>query len=69
LQPLVNIAQRHEASYGAMQRFIEKPPGKLRIFEIYPPKPLLSMALGSRLPALRDDYKTGGFAGATSWQR
>jgi predicted patatin/cPLA2 family phospholipase len=52
-----------------MQRFIEKPPGKLRIFEIYPPKPLLSMALGSRLPALRDDYKTGGFAGATSWQR
>jgi predicted patatin/cPLA2 family phospholipase len=52
LQPLVNIAKQHETTYGAMQRFIEKPPGKLRIFEIYPPKPLLSMALGSRVPAL-----------------
>ncbi|MCH0598619.1 patatin family protein, partial [Klebsiella pneumoniae] len=53
----------HETTYGAMQRFIEKPPGKLRIFEIYPPKPLLSMALGSRLPALRMDYKTGRLCG------
>ncbi|WP_230352666.1 patatin family protein [Lelliottia sp. WAP21] len=63
LQPLVNIAQRHESTYSAMQRFIEKPPGKLRIFEIYPPKPLASMALGSRLPALRNDYKTGRLCG------
>ncbi len=63
LQPLVNIAKQHETTYGAMQRFIEKPPGKLRIFEIYPPKPLLSMALGSRLPALRMDYKTGRLCG------
>lgn len=59
LQPLVNIANLHETSYSAMQQFIEKPPGKLKIFEIYPPKPLNSMALGSRIPALRDDYKTG----------
>ena len=63
LQPLVNIAKQHETTYGAMQRFIEKPPGKLRIFEIYPPKPLLSMALGSRVPALRMDYKTGRLCG------
>ena len=63
LQSLVNIAHQHESSYSAMQRFIEKPPGKLRIFEIYPPKPLLSMALGSRLPSLRDDYKTGRLCG------
>ncbi len=41
------------------QQFIEKPPGKLRILEIYPQKPLKSMALGSRLPALLEDYKTG----------
>nr|WP_249430003.1 patatin family protein [Enterobacter kobei] len=63
LQPLVNIAKQHETTYGAMQRFIEKPPGKLRIFEIYPPKPLISMALGSRVPALRMDYKTGRLCG------
>ena len=37
--------------------------GKLRIFEIYPPKPLHSMALGSRIPALREDYKTGRLCG------
>ncbi|MDR9889254.1 patatin family protein [Pseudenterobacter timonensis] len=63
LQPLVNIVQQHETTYSAMQNFIDKPPGKLRIVEIYPPKPLLSMALGSRLPALREDYKTGRLCG------
>lgn len=59
LQPLVNLVQHHEKSYLAIQKFIEKPPGKLRILEIYPPKPLKSMALGSRLPALLEDYNTG----------
>lgn len=55
--------QHHETSYSAIQQFIEKPPGKLRIIEIYPPKPLHSMALGSRIPALREDYKTGRLCG------
>ena len=59
LQPLVNLVQHHETSYRDIQQFIEKPPGKLRIFEIYPQRPLRSMALGSRLPALLEDYKTG----------
>ncbi|MDD7998223.1 UNVERIFIED_ORG: putative patatin/cPLA2 family phospholipase [Kosakonia oryzae] len=63
LQPLVNLVQHHEKSYSAIQRFIETPPGKLRILEIYPPKLLHSMALGSRLPALRDDYKIGRLCG------
>ena len=63
LQPLLNLVQHHEATYRAIQSFIEKPPGKLRIFEIYPPKPLHSMALGSRIPALREDYKTGRLCG------
>lgn len=62
-QPLLNLVQHHEATYRAIQSFIEKPPGKLRIFEIYPPKPLHSMALGSRIPALREDYKTGRLCG------
>ncbi len=50
--------QHHETSHSAIQQFIEKPPGKLVIDEIYPPKPH-SMALGSRIPALREDYKPG----------
>ena len=49
LQQMVRILQHHEQSYHRIQRFIEKPPGKLRIFEIFPPKPLASNALGSRL--------------------
>ena len=63
LQPFVNLVQHHEQSYSAIQKFIESPPGNLRIFEIYPPKLLHSMALGSRLPALRDDYKLGRLCG------
>lgn len=63
LQPLLNLVQHHENSYSEIQQFIDKPPGKLRIFEIYPPKPLLSMALGSRIPALRQDYKMGRLCG------
>lgn len=35
LQPLVNLVQHHETSYSAIQQFIEKPPGKLRIIEIF----------------------------------
>ncbi|MHA8115353.1 patatin-like phospholipase family protein [Kosakonia cowanii] len=63
LQSLVNLVQHHEKSYLATQQFIESPPGKLRIIEIYPPKLLKSMALGSRLPALREDYKIGRLCG------
>lgn len=63
LQPLVNLVQHHETSYCDIQQFIEKPPGKLRIFEIYPPEPLHSIALGSRIPALREDYKLGRLCG------
>ena len=63
LQPLMNLVQHHETTYSETQQFIENPPGKLRIIEIYPPKPLLSMALGSRIPALRQDYKTGRLCG------
>lgn len=63
LQPLLQLVQHHEASYRDIQSFIDKPPGKLRIFEIYPPKPLMSLALGSRLPSLNADYKTGRICG------
>ncbi|QIP92556.1 phosphoesterase [Serratia fonticola] len=59
LQQMVRVLQHHEQSYLRIQQFIEKPPGKLRIFEIFPPKPLASNALGSRLPALNRDYHLG----------
>ncbi len=63
LQPLVNLVHHHELSYGEIQQFIDKPPGDLRVFEIYPPRPLLSMALGSGQLALRADYKVGRLCG------
>jgi hypothetical protein len=59
LQQMVRVLQHHEQSYLRIQQFIEKPPGELRIFEIFPPKPLASNALGSRLPALNRDYHLG----------
>ncbi|MDP1069688.1 DUF6363 domain-containing protein, partial [Klebsiella pneumoniae] len=59
LPPLVNLVHHHETTSRARQQFIETPPGKLRIFELYPQRPLRSLALGSRLPALLEAYKTG----------
>lgn len=59
LRPLVNLVHHHEESYSAIQRFIENPPGDLRIIEIFPPAPLQSSALGSSGAALRVDYRTG----------
>lgn len=59
LQQLVHMVQHHESSYHRIQQFIENPPDNLRIFEIFPPKPLASSALGSRLPALNQDYHLG----------
>ncbi|VDZ96188.1 protein yjjU [Salmonella enterica subsp. enterica] len=50
LQPLVNLVQHHETSYSAIQQFIEKPPGKLRIIEIYPPKPPAQHGAGQPYP-------------------
>ncbi len=63
LQPLVNLVQHHEACYSATQQFIESPPDGVNVIEIYPPVALKSMALGSRLPALRADYKMGRLCG------
>ncbi|MFO6427719.1 hypothetical protein ACLBOM_31100 [Escherichia coli] len=49
LQPLVDLVQHHETRpFVTFSNLLRKPPGKLRIFEIYPPKPLHSIALGSR---------------------
>lgn len=59
LQPLITILQMHEESYREIQHFIDNPPDALRIIEIYPPRPLASNALGSRISALNQDYHLG----------
>ena len=63
LQQLLMMAQHHQASYIQTQHFIENPPENVRIFEIHPPRALLSNALGSRLSALNIDYKMGRLCG------
>ena len=63
LQQLLIMAQHHQVSYSDIQHFIDYPPDNLRIFEIFPPKALLSSALGSRLSALNIDYKMGRLCG------
>ncbi|WP_067706848.1 patatin family protein [Erwinia sp. ErVv1] len=59
LQPLVNIMQLHEESYRQTQQFINNPPGKVNVIEIFPPHALASMALGSRVSSLNQDYHLG----------
>lgn len=59
LQRMAAMLKVHLKSYRRTQEFIENPPGDLQIFEIYPPTPLKSSALGSRLSSLNQDYHTG----------
>ncbi|WP_380184606.1 patatin family protein [Kalamiella sp. sgz302252] len=59
LQPLVKIMHLHEESYRQTQQFINEPPGDLNIIEISPPRALASMALGSRITSLNQDYHLG----------
>ena len=63
LKPLVNILQLHEESYHQTQEFINNPPGKLNIIEIFPPRVLASRALGSRIASLNQDYHLGRRSG------
>ncbi len=64
LQPLVDLVQHHETSYCVtFGDLLRNHRASCGIFEIYPPKPLHSIALGSRIPALREDYKLGRLCG------
>lgn len=63
LQQLLVMARHHQISYSQIQHFIENPPENLRIFEIHPPRALLSSALGSSQAALSLDYKMGRLCG------
>ncbi len=59
LQPMINILHHHKASYREIQQFIEPPPDELHIIEICPPHVLASVALGSRVASLNQDYHLG----------
>ncbi|GKX62860.1 Patatin-like phospholipase [Pragia fontium] len=56
---MLRILQQHEATYTRTQQFIENPPDGVQILEIFPPNPLTSNALGSRVAALNKDYHLG----------
>ncbi|WP_244590714.1 patatin-like phospholipase family protein [Xenorhabdus mauleonii] len=59
LQKMVKMLNLHAKSYRRTQKFIENPPDGVQIFEIYPPAPLSTMALGSRINVLNKDYYLG----------
>lgn len=53
------ILIEHERHYAETQAFLQHPPEGVYIYEIYPPTPLQSSLLGSRLPQLNTDYQLG----------
>ncbi len=59
LPQMLRILHQHEVSYIRTQQFIENPPDGVQILEIFPPKPLASKALGSRIASLNRDYHLG----------
>ncbi|MTC58079.1 Patatin-like phospholipase [Providencia rustigianii] len=59
LQRMAAMLKVHLKSYRRTQEFIENPPDGVQIFEIYPPTPLKSSALGSKISALNQDYHVG----------
>ncbi|EPL9570561.1 patatin-like phospholipase family protein [Providencia rettgeri] len=59
LQRMAAMLKVHLKSYRKTQEFIENPPKDVQVFEIYPPVPLKSSALGSKVSSLNEDYHTG----------
>lgn len=59
LQRMAAMLKVHLKSYRRTQEFIENPPKDVQVFEIYPPVPLKSSALGSKVSSLNQDYHTG----------
>lgn len=55
----VALFESHEQSYVATQKFIENPPGNLRIVEIAPRRPLRNRIVGSSAGELDSDYRRG----------
>lgn len=59
LQQTADMVETHLQSYRTARSFIENPPENVTVIEIAPSKPLKSRLLGSKLDALRHDYRAG----------
>ncbi|WP_052044838.1 patatin-like phospholipase family protein [Candidatus Arsenophonus nilaparvatae] len=64
IRRMAKMIKVHIKSYQQTQKFIAAPPPGIQIFEIYPPKPLMSCALGSRASTLETDYHIGRQCGS-----
>lgn len=69
LQQTAAMVETHLQSYVTARNFIEKPPEAVTVIEIAPTKPLKSRLLGSKLDALRHDYRVGLHCGRTFLDR
>lgn len=65
LQQTAAMVETHLQSYSAARSFINNPPEAVTVIEIAPTKPLRSRLLGSKLEALRHDYRIGLHCGRT----
>jgi len=59
LQQTAAMVETHLAGYRNARAFIERPPRTVTVIEIAPSRPLKSRLLGSRIDALRHDYRMG----------
>ncbi len=69
LQQTAAMVERHLSSYQAARRFIENPPDAVTVIEIAPAGPLKSRLLGSKLDALKHDYRLGLHCGRSFLDR
>ena len=69
LQQTAVMVETHLQSYRTARRFIENPPDAVTVIEIAPTAPLKSRLLGSKLDALRHDYRIGLQCGRTFLDR
>ncbi len=69
LQPMLNLVSHHEASYHTIQRFIEKPPGKLRILKFILRGRSTVWRWAVACPPCATTTKPGACAGAIFWRR
>ncbi|HEX7644739.1 MAG TPA: patatin-like phospholipase family protein [Burkholderiaceae bacterium] len=69
LQQTAAMVETHLQSYRTARRFIENPPEAVTVIEIAPSRPLKSRLLGSKLDALRHDYRLGLHCGRSFLDR
>ena len=68
LQQTAAMVETHLAGYRKARAFIEHPPRAATVIEIAPKRPLKSRLLGSRIDALRHDYRMGQKCGHSAME-